>query len=77
MARKYNLGDSFKEGDPGHPQTHSALGAAVNDLDDRLEGLVNDNARLNTAGFVRGVFIPSGGTIPTGLPPYTIVIEMS
>jgi hypothetical protein len=33
-------------------------------------------AGLNTIGWVKAVFIPNEGTIPTPIDPYTIVIEL-
>lgn len=39
MARVYNLDESIVAGDPEHPETHVAIAAAVNDLDDRVEEL--------------------------------------
>lgn len=32
-------------------------------------------ADLDTVGWMRGVFIANGGTVPVGTPPYTLVIE--
>lgn len=34
-----------------------------------------DVAGLNTLGWGRAIFIPNGGTVPGGTPPYTLVIE--
>lgn len=34
-----------------------------------------DRAGLGVAGWANAVFIASGGTVPSGLPPYTLVIE--
>ena len=33
-------------------------------------------AGLDTVGWLQAVFIESGGVIPPGTPPYTLVIEM-
>jgi len=54
--------------------------AQLNESDQLVVGttLVNipgSPAGLNTAGWCRAVFIPNGGTIPSGTPAYTLVIE--
>lgn len=40
-------------------------------------GQPSPEAGLNTVGWVKAVFIPLEGTLPTPIDPYTIVIEMS
>lgn len=40
-----------------------------------VAGIAPTTAGLNTLGFVKGIFIPNGGTLPTPLPIYTLVIE--
>lgn len=46
-------------------------------LKDAVNELVQETtpAALNTMGMCQAVFIENGGTIPVGLPPYTLVIE--
>ena len=38
-------------------------------------GMPGAAASLNTVGWCQAVFIPLGGTVPVGTPPYTLVIE--
>ena len=64
----YNIDAEIAEGDAGHVEHHEAMAAALNDL--------SGPAGLNTAGWGRMVFIPNGGTLPVGLPEYTLVVEM-
>lgn len=58
-------------------QTWGALKTFVNDLETSLGGKVDtaDRAGLSTAGWAEAIVIPNGGTVPTGLDPYTLVIE--
>lgn len=38
-------------------------------------GMPGAQAGLNTVGWCQAVFIAKNGTIPSGTPPYTLVIE--
>lgn len=76
---KYNLKENNVRKDPLHVETHNAVAAAINDLDSRAEELETEIDRpvagLNTIGLMRGTWIPNGGTLPTPLQPWTLVVE--
>lgn len=66
-------------GSPSIPSTPEDIGAAT-----AAQGALADTAvqmaavaGLDDVGWGRAVFIPAGGTVPVGTPPFTIVIEQA
>lgn len=81
----YNIDETLTEGDPLHIEHHVALADAVNDLDDRVTArevaaptyvLSADVSNLGVVGWSRQIILTRNDPVPSGLPPYTVIVRL-